>query len=80
MSTIPARQKAIAPLIAVSPLSSSAQGWMTSLRSNPNRPSTGIATKATPRPSIPERKLRPNRSGVRIRISGISADNCVSRR
>ncbi len=33
LSTMPLRQKAIAALIAVSPLSSSAQGWMTLIRS-----------------------------------------------
>ena len=57
LSTIPAFQKAIAALIAVSPLSSSAQGWISLIRSYPNRPRTGIAMNATPRPSIPDRKL-----------------------
>ena len=33
LSTMPARQKAMALEIAVRPLSSSAQGWMTSNRS-----------------------------------------------
>ena len=33
LSTMPLRQKAIAALIAVSPLSSSAQGWISLMRS-----------------------------------------------
>ena len=76
LSTIPAFQKAIAALIAVSPLSSSAHGWISLIRSYPKRPRTGIAMNATPRPSIPDRKLRPNRRGVRT--SNISRVNVSS--
>ena len=76
LSTIPAFQNAIAALIAVSPLSSSAHGWISLIRSYPKRPRTGIAMNATPRPSIPDRKLRPNRRGVRT--SNISRVNVSS--
>jgi hypothetical protein len=61
-STIWARARAMAVEMAVTPLSHSDQGIITCFSSKLNRPRTGVAIKATPRPIIPARKDRTNKT------------------